>query len=94
MHIDIFAVIPVIMMFTVIYCNIRVQLIIQRILEKVDIPRHWSFRRNVKELKQLHLITDDKIILKEAATAVFLLKLSSYTIWAGFTLFVALMFIL
>lgn len=94
MHINIFVVITLTIMITAIYCNIRVQLIIQKIMKKVDIPRHWSGRINVKELKKVQLITDNKIILKEAAKAIFLLKLNMYTVWAGLAVFIVLMFIL
>jgi len=94
MHINIFTAITLIMSGIVVYASVKVQLIVKKIMSKIDIPRHWSGRINVKELSQLQLITDDEVILKEAARAIFFLKLTKYVVWSSFIVFIILMFIL
>lgn len=94
MHINIFVVITLIMVGTVVYASVKAQLIVKQLMLKIDIPRHWSGRISEKELSQLQSVTDDKIILKEVARAIFFLKLTKYVAWGGFILFVILMFAL
>lgn len=91
MHINVYTVITIAIFVIYGYSSFRTHLIIKNLIKTIEIPRHWSGRIHVKELQQARLLTNDTAALKQINEAIFLLNMSKYVVYGGFTVFVILM---
>ncbi len=91
MDMNVYTLITVIIFILYGYSLLRTHAIIKDLTKIIEVPRHWSGRINVKELKELRLLTNDVSVLKQVNEAIFLLNMSKYVIYGGFSLFIILM---
>ncbi len=93
MSISIYTIITIITLTGYGFFMFRSLFFIRELRTHASVPKHWSGRISIVELKKLLLETNDEYILKTAKRAILYIKLSRYIGYGGVILFVVLMIV-
>ena len=93
MNFNIYSVITIITFLGYGFFILQAHFVIKKLSSQVNVPKHWSGRISIVELKKLMLLNNDVNVIKEANRAILYIRLSRFMGYGGALLFVILMLV-